>query len=292
MERKPQEYKQKLSEAEAKLKAFQDASQIISFDEHRAFLLTKQRQIVDTRRENVNQIAQVQEKNAELERQLPNIQKTSIVATEKMADMEGRLFALQLQESELLSKYKEDNRFVTNVRAQIQLTKNYISTHGSGSKLAPVDPAYQDLQRRISENKAELSALKIKQGGLDEQLKAVDEEINEFESQESRYKQLSRDAADNEDKYKTYLAKLEEARIHDELDTQKMTSVSVLEPASVPIIPHNLPRPLMFYITMHFVPWNCRQHRSGLYARDHEPWHEHPGPGGEASGVARARSHR
>ena len=167
LDQKTEEYKQKLSEAEAKLQAFQDKSQIISFDEHRSFLLTKQRELVDARRENENNIAQLQETNSELERQLPNIQKTSIAATEKMTDMDGRLFALELQERELLSKYKEDNRFVTNIREQIKMTKDYISTHGPGSKLAPVDPAYQDLQRRISENKAELSALKIKQKGLD-----------------------------------------------------------------------------------------------------------------------------
>ena len=237
------------------------------------------------------QIAQLQEKNSELERQLPNIQKTSIATAEKMTDMDGRLFALELQERELLSKYKEDNRFVTNIREQIQMTKDYISTHGPGSKLAPVDPAYQDLQKRISENKAELSALKIKQKGLDEQLKGVNAEINAFESQESKYKQLFRDATDNEEKYKTYLAKLEEARIHDELDRQKMTSVSVLESASAPIRPNNLPRPLSFYVAIVFIPWDWRQHRSCLYSRHHEPRHEHPCSGGEASGFARARCH-
>ena len=62
-----------------------------------------------------------------------------------------------------------------------------------------------------------------------QQLEAVNAEISDFEPKESKYKQLSRDATDNEEKYKTYLAKLEEARIHDELDRQKMTSVSVLE---------------------------------------------------------------
>lgn len=250
LEQKTQEYNQKLSEAEAKLKAFQDESQIISFDEHRSFLLTKQRQIVDARRENENNIAQLQEKSSELERQLPNIQKTSIATAEKSADMDSRLFTLELQERELLSKYKEDNRFVTNIREQIQMTKDYISKHGPGSKLAPVDPAYQDLQRRISENKAELSALKIKQKGLDQQLEAVNAEISAFEPKEAKYKQLSRDAADNEEKYKTYLAKLEEARIHDELDRQKMTNVSVLESASAPIMPKNLPRPLILYVAI------------------------------------------
>ena len=248
LEQKTEEYKQKLAEAEAKLQSFQDQTQIISFDDHRSFLLTKQREIADGRRENENQIAQLQETNAELERQLPNIQKTSIAATEKMTDMDGRLFNLQLQEKELLSKYKEDNRLVANIREQIQMTKNYISTHGPGSKLAPVDPAYQDLQKRISETKAQQSSLKIRQKGLDQQLEAVNAEINDFEPKESKYKQLLRDATDNEGKYKTYLAKLEEARIHDELDRQKMTSVSVLEPASTPLAPINPARPSGFYI--------------------------------------------
>jgi uncharacterized protein involved in exopolysaccharide biosynthesis len=250
LEQKTEEYKQKLSEAEAKLQVFQDKSQIISFDEHRSFLLTKQREIVDARRENENQIAQLQETNSELERQLPNIQKTSIAATEKMTDMDSRLFTLELQEKELLSKYKEDNRLITNIREQIQMTKDYISKHGPGSRLAPVDPAYQDIQKRISEYKAQQSALKIRQKGLDQQLEAVNAEINDFEPRESKYKQLFRDATDTEDKYKTYLAKLEEARIHDELDRQKMTSVSVLEPASAPLAPTNLPRPLGFYIAI------------------------------------------
>ena len=44
--------------------------------------------------------------------------------------MEPRLLTLELQEKELLSKYKEDNRFVTNIREQIALTKNYLNSRG------------------------------------------------------------------------------------------------------------------------------------------------------------------
>ncbi len=248
LDQKTEEDRQKLAEAESKLKTFQDQSQIISFDEQRNFLLNKQRQLVNSRHDTENEIAQLQEKTSALERQLPTIQKTSIDATVKMSDLENRLLGLELQEKELLSKYKEDNRLVVNVREQIQMTKNYIDTRGPGSKLAPVDPAYQDLQKRILENKADLSGLKIKQKDLEEQLKAVSAQATAFEAQESKYKQLSRDVTDKEEKYKTYLSKLEEARVHDELDRQKMTNVSVLEPPSVPIIPDNLPQPILVYV--------------------------------------------
>ena len=156
LEQKTEEYKQKLAEAESKLKAFQDQSKIISFDEQRSFLLNRQRQLVTDRFDNENKIAQVQEKIAELEKQLPNIQKTSIVAAENLSTLDNRLFTLELQEKELLSKYKEDNRFITNIREQIQMVKDHIKdSRGPGPRQAPVDPAYQDMQKQIMQSKAE-----------------------------------------------------------------------------------------------------------------------------------------
>lgn len=249
LERKTEEYKQRLAEAEGKLKAFQDQSKIVSFEEQRSFLLNRQRQLLADRFDNESRIDQAREKAAELEKQLPNIQKTSIVAAESQSVLESRLFGLELQEKELLSKYKEDNRFITNIRDQIQMVKSQIaSTRGPGPKQAPVDPAYQDLQKQILQARADQSALKVRAKGLEDQIKQVAVDIAAFEAQESKYKQLARDVADNEEKYKTYLAKLEEARIHDELDRQKMTNVSVLEPASVPLVPTNIPQPAILYI--------------------------------------------
>ncbi len=249
LERKTEEYRQKMAEAESRLKAFQDQTKIISFDEQRGFLLNRQRQLVSDRFDNENKMAQVQEKISELEKQLPNLQKNSIVAAENLSSIDNRLFTLELQEKELLSKYKEDNRFITNVREQIQMVKDHIkSSRGPGPNQGPVDPAYQDLQKQILQSKAEHSALKIRAKGLDDQIRDVAVEITAFEAQESKYKQMARDVADNEDRYKTYLSKLEEARIHDELDRQKMTNVSILEPASTPVIPNNRPLPFVVYV--------------------------------------------
>jgi uncharacterized protein involved in exopolysaccharide biosynthesis len=246
LDQKTEEYKQKLAVAEGNLKAFKDQTKVISFDEQRTSLLNKQRRIGDERNENELLIAQLVAKTSELEKQLPILEKSPIVPTAR-AEMEARLLSLELQEKDLLAKYKDDNRFVTTLREQIALTKNYLGAHGP---VVPYNPAYQELQRQILQNKAELGSLKVRGKGLDEEIKAASAEISAFEAQESKYKQMSRDVADNEEKYKTYLSKLEEARIHDELDRQKMTSVSVLEPASVPIIPNNLPHPFIFYVSI------------------------------------------
>jgi len=246
LNQKTEEYRQKLSEAESKFKAFKDQSNVISFDEQRSLLLNKQRQLAADRQDNEIQISQLQEKTSELERQLPLLQKTTVVPSAR-AEMDLRLLALEIQEKELLSKYQEDNRLVTTVREQIALTKNYLNARGP---LVSNDPIYEDMQKQILQTKAETSALKVRQKGLDDQIKTASAEISAFESQESKYKQMYRDVADKEESYKTYLAKLEEARIHDELDRQKMTSVSVLEPASVPIIPNNLPHPFIFYVSI------------------------------------------
>ena len=48
---------------------------------------------------------------------------------------------------------------------------------------------------------------------------------------------LKREADTNDKNYRTYVDKLEEARISDDMNRQKMANVSVIQPAAVPAKP-------------------------------------------------------
>jgi uncharacterized protein involved in exopolysaccharide biosynthesis len=108
---------------------------------------------------------------------------------------------------------------------------------------------YQDVQKQILANKAELSALKVRYTDAEKQLVELNAEIQSLEGLESKNKELGREVSANEEKYHGYRQRLEEAKLYDELDRQKMTSVSVLEPAEVPIVSVN-PRPLASLIAI------------------------------------------
>ncbi len=252
LEKKADEFRQKLADSENRLKAFREETKIISFDEQRSALLTQRTNLVNSLNATNNQLKEVQEKITELERQLNSVPKTTTTAsaTERRADAEAKLLGLKLQEQELVAKYKEDNRLVVNTRNQIEMVKQFLEQESGKVKpgTAPADPVYQDIQKQILSNRAEVSAMKIRISALDQQLQQLNAEIQTFEARESRNKELLREISTNDEKYRTYRQRLEEAKIYDELDRQKMTSVSVIEPATAPAVPFNPRKPLVLLI--------------------------------------------
>jgi len=246
MEKKSEEYRQKLAEAENRLKAFREETKIVAFDEQRTQLLNQRTALVGSLNAASSQIKEIQERISELEKALNALPKTTatIASTEREGNAESKLLGLQLQEKDLISKYKEDNPLVANVRGQIEMVKTYLNGQKDKNKpgAAPPDPVYQDIYKQILQDKAELGALKVRDADIEQQLSDLNAEMQAFEARENRNKELVRDVAGNEEKYHTYRQRLEEARIYDELDRQKMTSVSVIESASPPLVPTNPPK--------------------------------------------------
>jgi len=96
---------------------------------------------------------------------------------------------------------------------------------------------YQDLEREMIKTEAELSSQMAKNAALREQVTQLDIEIRTLDLRENELQNLKREMSTNERNYKTYLEKVEEARISDDLNRQKMTNISVIQAAAVPAKP-------------------------------------------------------
>ena len=101
------------------------------------------------------------------------------------------------------------------------------------------DKKLMEEARRIELSKlqGELAVLQAKADGLRRQVGQISGELQVLDSREKEFTNLRREMGAQETQYKTYLNKLEEARILDDLNKKKMTNVSVLQTASVPISP-------------------------------------------------------
>ena len=62
-------------------------------------------------------------------------------------------------------------------------------------------------------------------------------EVRALDSREKEYTNLKRDLVTQEGNYKTYLGKFEESRIVDDMNKRKLSNVSVIQNATVPIKP-------------------------------------------------------
>jgi uncharacterized protein involved in exopolysaccharide biosynthesis len=79
--------------------------------------------------------------------------------------------------------------------------------------------------------------LKLRQDDIGNSIAGIDNEIRQLESREREFQNLKREVVLNESNYQTYQKKLEEAKISDDMDKQKIANISVIQTASVPIQP-------------------------------------------------------
>jgi uncharacterized protein involved in exopolysaccharide biosynthesis len=103
---------------------------------------------------------------------------------------------------------------------------------------------YLDLERERNRLQAELPSQEAKAASLGLQIALLDRQIPALDMTEMTLENLRRDVAVNDRNYRTYLEKVEDARILEDLNRQKSTSISVIQGATVPVEPVS-PRKLL-----------------------------------------------
>ncbi|MDR4497503.1 MAG: P-loop NTPase [Candidatus Scalindua sp.] len=221
LEEKLETYRKILKESEGRLEAFKQEYKISSLDEQRNLLLEQRIEFDSSLKMAENRIGELRKKLTSM-----NI-KTQINAEDVplYTETEGsdiidnarvRLFDLQQREKELTRQYKDHSRMVTDVRKEIRFVKDFLKEQEALKAMALLQS-----QEAISTE-------------FKEQLKALDKEIQTLDLWEDGLRDLEREQIINENNYKIYIGKLEDARISDEMDRQKIASISVIEEAIIP----------------------------------------------------------
>lgn len=235
-------YEQSLIESQNQLKDFKQKYRVFSLEEQRTLLL-KQRTDLDTVLKTAqNQVKELQNRLSSLKNQIRTVSKDVPLYSETerykiIDDAKTQLLTLQLREQQLLQKYNEDTPLVVNVRKEITIVQGFIKKQEEDLKdkvRTGQNIVYQDLEREIIKTQAELSSQEAKSTALQGQIAQLDIEIPNLDLRENELENLKRDMSSNERNYKTYLEKVEEARISDDLNRQKMANISVIQTASVP----------------------------------------------------------
>jgi uncharacterized protein involved in exopolysaccharide biosynthesis len=234
-------YREKLGASENRLESFKQQTRVFSLEEQRSLLL-RQRTDLDTSLKNSSHtIRELQEKLSFLKKEKIAGSKSNPLYTQTereniIVDAKAKLLALQLQEQELLRTYREDSRLVVNVRKEIHLVKNFLKEQeedirarvGTGNKV------YQELEMERVKTEADLKSQQAKTETLIKQLNKLDEEILSLDLRGKEISNLERELAANEKYYKSYVDRLEAARISEDMNRDKLANISVIQEAVVP----------------------------------------------------------
>lgn len=256
LEKKAAEYLENLRKTENDIEAYKQQNQVYSHSEQLTLLLGQQAGLENSLMANNNSLKELQQKLTSLQNQIKTIQE-SVPAPESLVrngvSPNAQLLALQMKEQELLGKYKEDNRLVLDVRNQIEVLKKFLKDPKNAGEASPglqPNPVYLETQKEIIKTTAELSALGVTNNSIKSQLQEINQRIQVFDLSEKKLRELERERANDEKNYQIALKKLEEARVFDDMDRQKMTSVSLIQPATVPLKPSKPSQKLPVFLLM------------------------------------------
>jgi len=237
-------YQRELQDADGKLADFRRSENIVMLPEQKDVLLQKAaesesaflqadaaadeytRKIADTR----HALGAAQPRVITQSRTLTN--QSSV---EKLHTM---LAELQNRRTELLVKFRPDDRLVREVEQEIRDTQVALeqATKLTGVEQATdVNPVHQALELDLDRQQAELAGLQSRRDALANQTKAYRSQLSRLADATASFDDLVRTQKKADDNYLLYAKKTEEARIAESLDKQKISNVAIAE---TPIEPH------------------------------------------------------
>jgi uncharacterized protein involved in exopolysaccharide biosynthesis len=245
-EQRTAEYQKQLADAEAELNRFNQQKGIAAPQLERDTAVQRLADFESERAKLQADIAQNQGRANMLSEQLktaPNRITTQVRTADNpqlMQDLRSTLLKLQLQRSDLLSKYAPTYRPVQEVERQIAEANAAIAA----AEARPLKDVTSDRDATFEWLRSELAKTKSEGTSLSKRVASITASISEYQARSSKLSEaqieqqaLLRKVKTAEDNYLLYKKKTEEARINDELDQHGMMNAAVVDRPSVPRLP-------------------------------------------------------
>ncbi len=238
--------KGKLAAAEEALQRFKTENNLSSFEEELSILLNEQGSLRDSLNQTLSRRAETESRVDQLRLQMARTPKTIPLGEEVdqnpyvVSALQTRLVELQLKEKQLSAKYTDQNRLVRDVRGEIAMVRAKLAEQEKkqyGRSNSGVNATYQHLQEDLFRNEADLKALLAKEKTQQAQLAGYQNRLDAINGMKVQLNQLQQQVDVDRENYRLYLTRFEESRITNAMDQDKITNVSIIEPATPPLKP-------------------------------------------------------
>jgi len=151
--------------------------------------------------------------------------------TDRMRD---QFYALQVREKEAQARYTEDHPRMRQIREQVAASRAVLEQEERNRKQVTKEPSRLHHQAELALLTEEplLASLQAQAGRLRTQLADVRGELGTLNENQMRLATLQREVDLLETDYRKYAVNLEQARIDRQLETQRMSNITVAQPAS------------------------------------------------------------
>ncbi len=170
-----------------------------------------------------------------------------------LEELKSSLLTMELKRSDLVSKYQVDYRPVQELDKQIAQTKAAIQHELSspmGDETTDVDPTHQMVRTQLAQAETDLAGFRARATETQNIVNTYEARARQLDGQSLTQADLQRTFKTAEDNYLLYQKKMEEARITDALDANRMVNIAVAEQPLVPALPSHSP---LFFASLAFM---------------------------------------
>jgi uncharacterized protein involved in exopolysaccharide biosynthesis len=237
-------FESKLKESEKNLQDYQQRNNVFSLEEQRSLLLKQRSDFDSSYKITLDNVSELNKKIASLRSQLKAVASSNTRYTHTERDniivgAKSKLLELQLKEQELRRKYTDHNRLVVDAKREVETVNQFLKDQEEGivGKVKTGNPVYQNIEVDLFRSEADLNSQNAKAAALKGQLRQLDREIASLDMSESTIQNMKRQVSINEKNYKTYADRHEDARISDAMNKMKLSNISIIQAAEVPVSP-------------------------------------------------------
>ena len=153
--------------------------------------------------------------------------------------MRAQLYALQIRELELKAKYPENHPELVLTRQQTSAAASLLAKEEIAREQVTTGPnkAREEAELAIVRHEAALASLRVRRTEIEKQLGDERERLKTFAANAFRVAKLQREVELHDAQYRRFADNLERSQIDRALESEKISNVSIVQPATLDVKP-------------------------------------------------------
>jgi uncharacterized protein involved in exopolysaccharide biosynthesis len=229
-----------LTKKQNALRDMRNKSGPASMDGQREVIVKRKARLEDELSATLGDIAASQAKVKKLSRKLDASAKTEVseqrtgIGNVGTDEIRAQFYELQIREQEALSKMTDAHPRLQTLRAQVAASQKILEKQSPERThvLKAPGPVFKAAKLALLEEESNLSWHEAKRDSLQEKMQAVDEKWKAFNEHDLQVVALQREVELCEANYLRYAKNYEQTRIDQALQWEKISNISVLQPAT------------------------------------------------------------
>lgn len=156
-----------------------------------------------------------------------------------------KLYDLEVKEQELAAKFTDKHPQLAQIREQLSQARAVVEDEETPEQVTVgINEAHQAAELAVQERRASVASLSARSQALETAVASARSELKNLNDSELEIVRLEREIELAQANYRKYAENLEEARINQELEVAKISSLNIMQPPSFSETPIS-PQPLI-----------------------------------------------